>query len=81
MLKKTQNVRQGSSQPIELLCQKFGKTTTKFKDIKLLSKLLSFIEKRKSIRKKNNNDSKGTFNIAKGFLAAFSRKNPILNED
>lgn len=43
MLKKLSNARQTSNQPIELLCQKFGKTTTKFRDLKLLSKLLNFI--------------------------------------
>mgnify|MGYP003485117089 CR=1 FL=1 len=79
MLKKSPNSRQSSNQPIELLCQKFGKTTTKFRDLKLLSKLLNFIEKRKSLKKKNSNETKSTFNIAKGFLAAFTRKNPILS--
>lgn len=81
MLKKSTSARQNTNQPIELLCQKFGKTTMKFRDTKLLSKLLAFIEKRKSIKKKTNNDTKGTFNLAKGFLAAFTRKNPTLNED
>jgi hypothetical protein len=79
LLKKTQTARQGSNQPIELLCLKFAKTTHKFKDAKLLPKILAYIEKRKSIKKKNSADSKGSFNIAKGFLAAFTRKNPILN--
>ena len=81
LLRKSQATRQGANHPIELLCLKFGKTTHKFRDAKLLTKLLAFIEKRKSIKKKSNSDGKGTFNIAKGFLAAFTRKNPILSED
>jgi hypothetical protein len=81
LLRKSQATRQGTNHPIELLCLKFGKTTHKFRDAKLLTKLLAFIEKRKSIKKKSSSDGKGTFNIAKGFLAAFTRKNPILTED
>lgn len=35
----------------------------------------------KLAKKKNSNETKSTFNIAKGLLAAFTRKNPILSED
>jgi hypothetical protein len=75
-LKKTHT--KASHHSKELLCQRFGKTTVKFRDNKLITKLLAFIEKQKSSKK--NNENKGTFNRAKGFFAAFTRKNQVLSE-
>lgn len=64
------------------MCQKYGRNTLRFRDSKLLSKLLAYIEKRKATKKRSQPEGKGTLNnIAKGFFAAFSRKNPSLNED
>lgn len=80
MLKKN-FIGKTSNQPIELLCQKYGKNVPKFKDPKLLVRVLGYIEKRKSQKKKINSEAKGALNIAKGFLAAFGRgKMPALNE-
>lgn len=78
LLRKTQATRQGANQPIELLSAKFGKATYKFRDAKLLAKVLAYIEKRKAVKKKSSNEGKG-FNLAKGLFAAFTRKNPILS--
>jgi hypothetical protein len=80
MMLKKNIVSKLTNQPIELLCHKYCRNVPKFKDTKFLSKLLAHIEKRKTIRKKSNSEGKGALNIAKGFLAAFSRgKNPTLN--
>ena len=81
MLKKN-FVNKQANQPIELLCIKYCKNVSKFRDPKFLNKLLNYIERRKTLKKKINAESKGALNIAKGFLAAFSRgKGPSLNED
>lgn len=82
MLKKQTFSKNGASQPIELICQRFGKNSGKFRDPKIISKLLAFIQKRKAIKKKQNGESKGGLNsIAKGIFAALTKKNPILNQD
>jgi hypothetical protein len=69
-LKKTHT--KASHHSKELLCQKFGKATVKFRDNKLITKLLEFIEKQKSSKK--NNENKGTFNRVKGFLQLLLEK-------
>lgn len=83
MLKKSQTLRQGTNQPIELLCQKYGKNSMRFRDQKLFPKLLAYIEKRKSNKKKNTSENKGTLNnFAKGILAALTyKKSQILTDD
>jgi len=43
MLKKQTFSKNGASQPIELICQRFGKNSGKFRDPKIISKLLAFI--------------------------------------
>ena len=78
MLHKTY-INRNANQPIELLCQKYCKIVNKFRDPKFLTKLLLHIERRKTNKKKSS-ENKGALNIAKGFLAAFSRgKGPSLN--
>lgn len=65
---------------MELLCHRYGKMVTKFRDPKFLFKLLTYMYKRKTIWKKINPDTKDNFSIAKGFLAIFSRaKAPVLS--
>ena len=75
MLKKSSSNKNSS---IELLCIKYSKTVQKFRDPKFLNKLLLYLEKRKTIKKKSS--EKGALNIAKGLFAAFSRgKGTTLN--
>ena len=72
MLKKSSGNKNST---IELLCQKYSKNVPKFRDPKFIGKLLTYIEKRKTQKKKIA--EKGALNIAKGFLAAFSRGKSI----
>lgn len=73
-------LRRASTQPPQLLCAVFGKSSSLFKQSNLLPSLLSYLHRRRAQRKKL--EEKGALQRAKGILAAFSRsKAPVLNEE
>jgi hypothetical protein len=81
-LNRQNSNQQGFNQPIELLCQRYGKDSPKFKEPKLIAALLSYIEKRKAQKKKQATEGKASLNsIAKGIFAALTTKRaPILTD-
>ena len=77
MWKKNKN---SDTKPIELLCQHYGKRVKKFNSPNTLYRLFQYIQKKKTMKKKNlaHSESKGMINsFAKGLMTMMTRKKDV----